>query len=137
MAIDDETGVPAKPGFSRRDLIKRGAVVGTVVWAAPVIDSFVSSASAAGSGVCGAVTICVYNQCTTCDPVAHIHSCPPAASGDYALSAVPALINGVCSPISFATICCSAGDCGASGFAPCGTPSVLTTVCPGGTIACQ
>lgn len=36
-------------GLSRRDLIKRGAVAGGVVWAAPVIDSFTSGAFAAGS----------------------------------------------------------------------------------------
>jgi hypothetical protein len=40
---DDTTGTS---GLSRRDLIKRGAVVGGVVWAAPVVSSMASPAFA-------------------------------------------------------------------------------------------
>jgi len=43
--------VQDEAGTTRRDLIKRGAVAaGTAVWAAPVIDSFVSRAGAAEAG---------------------------------------------------------------------------------------
>lgn len=37
----------ARGGISRRDLIRRGAVVGGVVWAAPVVQSLAAPASAA------------------------------------------------------------------------------------------
>lgn len=51
---DSEFGLaPQHGGLSRRELIKRGAVVGGVVWAAPVIDSFTSRA-VAGSFPVGA-----------------------------------------------------------------------------------
>ncbi|HVE63014.1 MAG TPA: hypothetical protein VNB94_04350 [Mycobacteriales bacterium] len=47
-------------GMNRRDLMKRGAVVGTAVWAVPVVDSLMSPAHAQGSpadlGSCGRFT---------------------------------------------------------------------------------
>jgi hypothetical protein len=45
---ESEVGIVTEEagGLSRRDLIKRGAVVGGIVWAAPVIDSFASKAFA-------------------------------------------------------------------------------------------
>jgi len=48
--VTDDTGA----GLSRRDLIKRGAVVGGVVWAAPVVQSLSSPAFAGtpGGGEC-------------------------------------------------------------------------------------
>lgn len=53
MAEQDDLETPT--GSSRRDLIKRGAAVGAVVWAVPMIDSFTSKASAAtGSAEPGA-----------------------------------------------------------------------------------
>lgn len=42
--------VLTKAQFSRRSLIKAGAVVGGSVWVAPVLDSFTSRAAAASSG---------------------------------------------------------------------------------------
>lgn len=44
MAEQDDR--EAKPGTSRRQLIQRGAAVGGVLWAVPVIESFTNSASA-------------------------------------------------------------------------------------------
>lgn len=44
-------------GISRRSLIKRGAVVGgTLVWAAPVVQSLSAPAYAAGTPACTVVT---------------------------------------------------------------------------------
>ena len=50
--MDERPGDPGasdevRQGLTRRELIQRSAVVGGVLWAAPVIDSFTSSASAA------------------------------------------------------------------------------------------
>ena len=36
-----------EPGISRRDVIKKGAAAGAILWAAPVVESFVSRAAAA------------------------------------------------------------------------------------------
>jgi hypothetical protein len=47
--MDDGTG--AGGGLSRRALIRRGAIIGGVVWAAPVVQSMTSPAFAAGSEV--------------------------------------------------------------------------------------
>ena len=46
------TGGSAASGISRRRLIKAGVIVGGSVWVAPVIDSFVSRASAASAPPC-------------------------------------------------------------------------------------
>lgn len=50
---------PGGLGISRRSLIKRGAIVGgTVLWAAPVVQSFTSPAGAVeGSPACSCVLI--------------------------------------------------------------------------------
>jgi hypothetical protein len=50
--VSDESIVEERPlqsPFSRRSLLKAGAVVGGTVWMAPVIDSFVSRAAAASA----------------------------------------------------------------------------------------
>ena len=49
--MSDESIIEAGPKssrFSRRSLIKAGAIVGGTIWVAPAIDSFTSPASAAG-----------------------------------------------------------------------------------------
>lgn len=47
-----DSNQPVNPnlGVSRRDLLKRGAVVGAVVWAAPVVQSLSSPAFAQAAG---------------------------------------------------------------------------------------
>jgi hypothetical protein len=59
--MDIEEIVGGKKGFSRRTLIKGGAILGGTIWVAPVIDSFVSPASATS----------LINFCCSCwNPVA-------------------------------------------------------------------
>jgi hypothetical protein len=45
-------GSNGRPGLSRRDVIKRGAVAGGIIWAAPVVESFTNAAFATGSPPC-------------------------------------------------------------------------------------
>lgn len=55
MALDEDP----QPGISRRQLIKRSAIVGgTVMWAAPVIQSFTSPAGAV-SAPCNCTGLCI------------------------------------------------------------------------------
>ena len=52
--MDDGTtevdGIPGTPGISRRQIIKRGALAGAVVWAVPVISTFKTPAGAQTTG---------------------------------------------------------------------------------------
>ena len=45
--MTDET--PNSGGISRRDVLRRGAIVGGVVWSVPIVQSLASPAFAAGS----------------------------------------------------------------------------------------
>ncbi len=45
------TETPPAPTESRRDLLKKAVVAGGVMWAVPVVDSFITPAAAGGSGV--------------------------------------------------------------------------------------
>ena len=72
-----DEGTGANPGISRRELVKRGAIVGgTLLWAAPVIQSvsvpaFAASPTAHTCCSCinpnpkpGSINICVVDQST-------------------------------------------------------------------------
>jgi hypothetical protein len=47
--MESETETPTRRGITRRDVLKRGAVIGGVVWAVPVIDTVMASPAFAGS----------------------------------------------------------------------------------------
>lgn len=49
-------------GLSRRSLITKGAAAGGVLWAAPVIESFVSKAAAASSGLTCQYAFLIYQH---------------------------------------------------------------------------
>ncbi len=100
----DEEGRPAS-GVSRRTLIKRGAIVGGLVWVTPVVQSLRIPANAAGvgSGLCDAclaatsgtvTTHQVYNASTACcDCIA-----ANAAAGPIGSVAICAFVTGACQP---------------------------------------
>jgi hypothetical protein len=66
----EEEGDLSSSRFSRRSLIKAGAIVGGTVWLAPVIDSFTSRAAAASSIPTGqgfsSVTILICDSVEMC-----------------------------------------------------------------------
>jgi hypothetical protein len=136
--VDNEQ--PERRGITRRDVIKGGVVIGGVAWAAPVVDSFVAPAFAAGSVTCGAVTICRYHTCGLCS--GGFQTCS-TDSTDFQLSCTPAVVNGQCSPVAFASCCCSAGNCGPTGagligVSPCsGSTPTFDSVCPYGDVRCS
>src|SRR5438132_12418303 len=69
-------------GISRREVIKRGAVAGSIIWAAPVVESFTNAAfgQTAGSPPC-TCTVCIgvsfggQNQVTFCTLDANSCAC--------------------------------------------------------------
>jgi hypothetical protein len=67
--MDDET----TEGLGRRDLLKRGAIVGgAVLWTTPVVQSLASPAFAAGSPAAGSCEFDMYivqNGVTVCEHV--------------------------------------------------------------------
>jgi hypothetical protein len=60
--IDTEETVGDSRGFSRRTLIKGGAILGGTIWVAPVIDSLTNKAGATPAAVTGSAT----HYCCSC-----------------------------------------------------------------------
>jgi hypothetical protein len=56
---------PEAQGLTRRALLRRGAVVGAVVWTTPILQTALAPAAAA-SGLCGTNCLCPFG--TECDP---------------------------------------------------------------------
>lgn len=107
MSADD---VSPNLGISRRQLIKRSAVVGgTVVWAAPVIQSLTSPASAA-SPVCNCISVCVTLTLPTVPPIVLGH------------------ITCDLSPATCACVCCCAGITSSCGGCASPTPCAVVPV---------
>lgn len=67
MSTDTVEGEQRRPGISRRTLIKRGAIAGGVaIWAPPVVESFITKASAAsGPFACSTTALLSSNVTTT------------------------------------------------------------------------
>ena len=128
MGSEVEDGT--RRGITRRDVIKGGAALGGVVWAAPIIDSFISPVSA-GSSPCGAFTACSYADCTLCS--GGTRNCTRNAN-DYEISC-PSIVTPQGCLTDFAHCCCSAGNC-PSIYPPCTTTSNLDTACPVGAVPC-
>jgi hypothetical protein len=72
MAEHEETH--QRSGISRRDLIRRGAIVGGAVWVAPVIQSLTSRAMAGSNFYC---CQCLSHSGTSMTPT----HCNPTSSG--------------------------------------------------------
>lgn len=54
MMEDDGRGLPQEHGVTRRDAIRRGAIVGgTVLWATPIVQSLTPAAHAQAATRCG------------------------------------------------------------------------------------
>lgn len=92
--------------ISRRTLIKRGAVLGTAAWAAPVVSSVSSPAHAAGSASCQEVTCTQVTFGTTvirlrCRPAPGYEGCLCRCAGDLnspCAAADPCTVRMVCEP---------------------------------------
>lgn len=98
MTEERDSGIRRELGISRRDLLKRGAVVGgTLIWAAPVIESLAAPAFASTSPVVGSCCQCEGTDshgntvsyaltddydCATC-ATACSGSAPPGVSGGH------------------------------------------------------
>jgi len=112
--MDNEVERTQRRGITRRDVIKGGAVLGGVVWAAPVIDSFASPSSAL-SQVCPPSTICTYADCdTTLCASTHTQHCT-SANAVYQLACQSVLTGlpggGSACVVQLNICCCSAGTC--------------------------
>lgn len=68
-------------GISRRDLLKRGAVVGALAWATPVVTNFASPAFASGTPVDEDIISCVLLQ-VTCGANCFFAKWEDAGNGD-------------------------------------------------------
>jgi hypothetical protein len=126
MNDDVDTEDRGASGITRRNVIKAGALVGGGVWAAPVVDSFVTRAAAGSVSLCPAPGVCGDNANYPCD-----------GADCYCL----ATAEGTCACVIF-TLCSTASECTATSQCPtgyacvssiigCGIPYICQAVCAG------
>jgi len=114
--VSDEimTEEATRAGMSRRNLIKAGAIVGGAVWVAPVVDSFVTVASAVSNPAeCAGQTCTSFTICF--DPGSDCVCATTAAGGGFCVSG--------------STPCSGLQACGAGNTCPPGSTALLNTCC--------
>lgn len=100
---ENDTG---QSGLDRRQLLKRGAVIGgTMVWATPVVQSFAAPVYAVGSGQCVVVECHYYPKFKEYRRTTYVadQSCCDLMSGDAT--------HGDCTPLSAKTTTASQEPC--------------------------
>jgi hypothetical protein len=102
---DGHRGLPepssAASSTTRRDFLRRAAVVGTAVWSVPVLQS-VAAPVAAASGDCSQVICGIGTGCPLCES---------GIPCDVAAECVTGICAGVCQPGGISTPCASSADC--------------------------
>jgi hypothetical protein len=63
MKVSERGSMDASLGISRRTLLRRGAVVGGLVWTAPIVHTLAAPAAAAGTPVEGISFVAILVQC--------------------------------------------------------------------------
>jgi hypothetical protein len=138
-------------GLTRRDLIKRGAVAGGVIWAAPVIESLVSPAYAFGSCPAGQtlkrLDFKLLGGGPTCQTNALSTSCNLLSSATYSTACSDVTVTGTapagcttaCTSLSIALNCAGhlvqvEGECKSGGTTTCVTGTITSPTAA--TISC-
>lgn len=148
----------AAPATSRRNFIKKAAVVGATAWSVPVVQSVTAPAAAAsgpvvgqpctGNGVCAGDGSYCYNgvcgapgaSCAGGAPCQYGNCAPNGICGGLGASCTSYNQATQCATVSGQQIYCSntgstskcGGRGGNQGGAPCGTPMPSSPVCIGG-----
>lgn len=115
MAEQDEN--ETTPGSSRRDVFKKGAAIGGVIWAVPMIESFTNKASAQTLG----------------SPL------QPPGTGNISYVALTISCAGVCTQVKIEAEKATTPECGGSVNTPCcslmaACPAGTSTTCPTGLV---